>query len=181
MDELKEKFKNIKRELKGAWDIVLEEFGEIRREYGSWDKILSTVNVVFLGILLGLLVFGLLAFVSGRVREAIEDTVRKSVMQRISESREDILGRKTTTKGNVVSTSFTDLFSGVGWINQEETTMYHDKVVTSFSFSPEFSWNRIEKSSVSTGKFFEVEKSGSYKKCAGEFCLLKEGLNLFCS
>lgn len=43
----------------------------------------------------------------------------------------DILG--------LVSASFSDLFSGVGWLDEEKTTMYHDKNATAFLFEPRFS------------------------------------------
>lgn len=43
---------------------------------------------------------------------------------------------------DMVFSSFSDLFSGVGWLNQSETTMYHDKSVTAFTFRPLVRWTK---------------------------------------
>ncbi|MFB6212902.1 MAG: hypothetical protein ABEI53_03780, partial [Candidatus Magasanikbacteria bacterium] len=42
------------------------------------------------------------------------------------------------SKGRILRSSFTDLFSGVGWIDSKKTTMHHDKVMTAFTFKPVF-------------------------------------------
>jgi hypothetical protein len=39
----------------------------------------------------------------------------------------------------LVSASFSDLFSGVGWLDEGATTMYHDRNATAFLFEPRFS------------------------------------------
>lgn len=41
---------------------------------------------------------------------------------------------------NLIAVSFHDLFSGVGWIDQEKTTMYQDRHVTALTFPPRFEW-----------------------------------------
>jgi len=56
---------------------------------------------------------------------------------------EPLIRRKVEIHDQMVDSSFTDLFSGVGWLNQEETTAYHDFVTMGFSFPPEFEWIRI--------------------------------------
>lgn len=44
---------------------------------------------------------------------------------------------------NLVYTSFTDLFSGNGWINSASTTMYQDINETAFMFPPKYTWQPI--------------------------------------
>ncbi|MFB6212690.1 MAG: hypothetical protein ABEI53_02675, partial [Candidatus Magasanikbacteria bacterium] len=56
-------------------------------------------------------------------------------------------------EGRILSSSFTDLFSGVGWINSEKTTMHHDKVMTAFTFKPVFEWSRISNPKVDEKAF----------------------------
>ncbi|MFH0806714.1 MAG: hypothetical protein V1885_03265 [Candidatus Brennerbacteria bacterium] len=38
----------------------------------------------------------------------------------------------------LVSASFSDLFSGVGWLDTGATTMHHDRIATAFLFEPKF-------------------------------------------
>lgn len=67
-----------------------------------------------------------------------------------------------------IDVSFNDLFSGVGWINQDLTTMYQDRTVTAFMFPPRFEWNRG-----GSGVFIDDDPN---RACVGDRCLeLREG------
>lgn len=55
---------------------------------------------------------------------------------------------------NLIYTSFTDLFSGNGWLNTGQTTMYRDNDETAFMFPPKFEW----KPTGSQGTFGTPEK-----------------------
>lgn len=46
----------------------------------------------------------------------------------------------TGTPSDLLYTSFTDLFSGMGWLNSGATTMYRDDNETAFMFPPKFGW-----------------------------------------
>jgi len=47
-----------------------------------------------------------------------------------------------------VFSSFTDLFSGKGWIDVSRTTLRHDYNLTAFSFEPKYKWNEISAQTV---------------------------------
>lgn len=42
----------------------------------------------------------------------------------------------------LIKSSFTDLFSGTGWIVTEKTTLVHDMSATGFSFAPDIMWEK---------------------------------------
>ncbi len=39
--------------------------------------------------------------------------------------------------------SFTELFSGTGWVNQDKTSVYQDQTLSSISFPPDYGWQEI--------------------------------------
>ena len=43
----------------------------------------------------------------------------------------------------LVYLSFTDLFSGFGWVNQASTTLHHDYAATAFTLPPVVSWDAV--------------------------------------
>lgn len=49
---------------------------------------------------------------------------------------------------NLVYTSFTDLFSGNGWLDSGSTTMYRDDNETAFMFPPKYTWTQLSTSDV---------------------------------
>lgn len=70
------------------------------------------------------------------------------------------------TRNNNVSTAgltyagFSDLFSGVGWLDQDKTTMYRDNMTTAFTFPPKYEWNETNPS-FSTRSKLESLTNGS--------------------
>lgn len=77
-----------------------------------------------------------------------------------------------------VPASFSDLFSGVGWLNQESTTMFHERVATAFTFSPKFKWERRYSSSFNEGQLITKKDDGSDERCIRGRCLLQRGRTL---
>ncbi|MEW6617221.1 MAG: hypothetical protein AB1333_02260 [Patescibacteria group bacterium] len=82
---------------------------------------------------------------------------------------------------NLVSSSFTDLFSGVGWLDVSATNMYHDKIVTAFTLEPDFTWQRIQTDEVSQDVFPVVRSKNERadRRCIESSCLEQRGLALF--
>lgn len=78
---------------------------------------------------------------------------------------------------NLIASSFTDLFSGVGWINQNETTFFQDRTTTAFTFPPAFEWQRA--SAATAAGFLEEKADGSTARCLNNFCLVQKNLKLF--
>lgn len=79
---------------------------------------------------------------------------------------------------NLIASSFTDLFSGVGWLDVSKTNMYHDKIATAFTLEPNFTWKQISNQSI-PGDIFIKDQSGNRKRCIDTSCLEKRGVALF--
>lgn len=85
-------------------------------------------------------------------------------------------------EAGLVTASFTDLFSGVGWLNQEETTAYHDRIVTAITFPPRFEWKRIDKLNVPDSDIARIgfrRTDGSDARCIGKECLVQKDGKLY--
>lgn len=80
---------------------------------------------------------------------------------------------------NLISSSFTDLFSGAGWLDVSKTDMYHDKIITAFTLEPNFTWQQVHGANIVSGKFLKKEENGSDRRCIHSSCLEQRGLALF--
>ncbi len=97
---------------------------------------------------------------------------------------EEEKGPVVTTEGgnlvregeNLVVSSFTDLFSGVGWLDQDATTMYHERDLTAFTFPPLFEWGSGTRSGYRPPLTIE---DGTVTSCLGGSCLVKDGTSLY--
>lgn len=87
-------------------------------------------------------------------------------------------GRVSSTPRASVS-SFSDLFSGMGWINTGETTLYHDYNLTAFSFEPKYQWTQILAPSVSPTSFLLLHEEGKEKQCIRNSCFERKEKELF--
>lgn len=79
--------------------------------------------------------------------------------------------------------TFTDVFSGNGWLNTEKTTVYQDFNMTELSFPPKFEWRKVTedelKAPISKYNFFKLEQDSSNKRCLSGKCLVQNGNELF--
>ena len=79
--------------------------------------------------------------------------------------------------------SFTDLFSGTGWLNASNTTLYQDFAMTTLSYPPKFEWEKLADEEAKKLKekilFVRLEEDGTDKRCTGSQCLIQKGLELF--
>jgi len=76
----------------------------------------------------------------------------------------------------LVSSSFSDLFSGVAWLNQEKTSLYQDWAATALIFQPNVVW---EKATFSNMDGFRFRKDdGSDVLCLSAGCLSQRGNTL---
>lgn len=77
---------------------------------------------------------------------------------------------------NLVASSFSDLFSGVAWLNQNKTTLYHDWAATALTFEPNVVW---EKATFPNADRFRVRREdGSDVLCLPAGCLKQMGNTL---
>lgn len=90
---------------------------------------------VFAGIAFLVLFLLLLGrdFLMSRVYRAIRDEIPKQTARVVPSLVEEI------DEEQLLSSSFTDLFSGTGWIDTQATTMYHDRVASAFMWTPNIS------------------------------------------
>ena len=73
---------------------------------------------------------------------------------------------------SLTPSSFSDLFSGTGWIDEEKTTLYHDLMATAFSFRPVTEWVRQE-------SIMSYEEKNKDSECIKQNCLSVNGAALF--
>ncbi|TSA45916.1 hypothetical protein D4R51_01020, partial [bacterium] len=74
----------------------------------------------------------------------------------------------------LIYAGYTDLFSGVGGLNQSETTMHRDNVTTAFMFPPSLEWSEKSGSSVAPD-FLSACIGGSTALTTGGSCLSAKG------
>lgn len=65
----------------------------------------------------------------------------------------------------LISSSFTDLFSGPGWLDQGRTTMYLDRLTTAFTFPPKYSWQKSNLSTSQVDRFVKLDSQGADTRC----------------
>lgn len=133
-------------------------------------KEINRKNVFLFGIIAVALVLLILVFVkSFSIKPTVQENsekLAKNTLKNGENISKDIISSVSGQKTN--SSSFTDLFSGTGWIDQEKTTLYHDQNITSFIFPPKYKWR---KSNLSDFTFNH--------RCLGSFCLVEKGFKLF--
>ena len=155
-------------------------------------RILSGV-VVFVVLLILLTVFyftGVFTFSNSRELESTPAYVPAMPTNPISEEKPtSVLPVSPTTEESpnisvsptpsigLNHSSFSDTFSGTGWINEGATTMYQDKSATAFMFPPKFDWARAD--NANQNNFVERKEDGGDTRCLGNKCLIQRGLNIF--
>jgi|GEM_PF-1536588 len=92
--------------------------------------------------------------------------------------KQDEISPETLLPENLVASSFTDLFSGVGWLDVSKTNMYHDRITTAFTLEPNFTWKQISHQSI-PGDIFIKDQNNNRRRCINASCLEKRGVALF--
>ncbi len=135
----------------------------------------KTINLGILSSFLMILLFFLVVWGIGWVRKVIDERLRQNLTVEFQNNAKGLsiprytgkenpipeppkmeeptsTPKETIGRGGGINTagltyaSFSDLFSGVGWLNQEKTTMYRDNVVTAFIFPPKYEWKETNPS-----------------------------------
>ncbi|MBN2198094.1 hypothetical protein JW698_02825 [Candidatus Wolfebacteria bacterium] len=96
----------------------------------------------------------------------------------------DIMEAEIVFEKGFLTSTFEDLFSGNGWINQEQTTAYQDFNATAFIFPPKIEWKKINNTEeirkLKSENFIEKESDGSLISCLSNgSCLIKKDLEVF--
>lgn len=86
----------------------------------------------------------------------------------------------------LIQSSFTDLFSGVGWLDETNTNLYQDKRETAFVLPPALSWKKLVLNEVEGLDSYQIpadgwaerESSGRYSRCIGGQCLAERNSQL---
>lgn len=78
--------------------------------------------------------------------------------------------------GPLILSSFSDLFSGTGWLDEVKTTLYQDEMVTALTFPPRFEMEPIGTAEV---EFRERRVDGSDMLCIWNDCLVERNGALF--
>lgn len=121
-------------------------------------------------------------FVPGSVVPAVPSVPQETQQPTEQQSFFHILqGGKPTDTGALVPSSFSDLFSGVAWLDQVKTTLYNDRAMTSLIFPPDVTWEKA--SFPDDGNFISPAADGSETRCVGStsspqvgsVCLKKQG------
>ncbi|MFH1192830.1 MAG: hypothetical protein V1656_00730, partial [Candidatus Jorgensenbacteria bacterium] len=122
------------------------------------------IGVAFVAALLTVGVIALVWWGLGVARQFVEERIQHALVSRVVGDVSPVSDTDVSDRGapvpvvprpepaegpppaavppGLVSGSISDLFSGVGWVNQEKTTMFHDRSATAFLFPPVFAWEK---------------------------------------
>lgn len=92
---------------------------------------------VFLAVFFG--VIGLRSFLDETIANRLTDSIAIPFSTSTGEAAS--FGEQLPEEPGLVYLSFTDLFSGFGWVNQASTTLFHDYAATAFTLPPAVSWD----------------------------------------
>ncbi len=151
-------------------------------------RIFQLIWIVFAAVVLLVGVSVLSSWLGEKLRSGFEEFIGRQFIDRITPEDGQEIGvrihpsEKDFKEAGLVSASFTDLFSGVGWLDQSKTTAYHDRVVTAFTFPPRFEWRRISELNVPESEIMRVgirRADGSDLRCIGGECLVQKNEKLY--
>lgn len=77
------------------------------------------------------------------------------------------------------ASSFTDLFSGAGWIDVEKTTMHQNLVSMAFTFPPVFIWETVTTEADGDNFKFRELRENEDEACIKNKCLVQIQNNIF--
>jgi len=78
----------------------------------------------------------------------------------------------------LTQSSFTDLFSGVGWLDETKTDLYQDKRETAFILPPALTSQKLDSHQIPAGGWAERGVNGEYSRCIGGRCLTERNSEL---
>src|SRR3989344_6503415 len=130
--------------------------GKIWSFFKKRKKIFTGAGAVFIFALLALAIFGVLYGASKSAKDGVQPS-----------------------EEGLTNSSFTDLFSGVGWLDESLTDLYRDDVTTAFTFRPVFEWKKTEPANPPAVKYTERGADGSLRLCIFNRCLTQKNLNLY--
>lgn len=179
-------------DLKSTTKKVLKDFWEHHKHPKKVDRWVSKLNSVLVILIIGMIILGAFWQLGGMVRDSIEEFIQDRFISKLINVQDLIYetgnaevgvrispGTSIDSNGDSIFSSFSDLFSGVGWIDQGKTTFYHDKTTTALLFPPKFDWKKVSESKVDESKFIEKRNDGSDRRCIKSECLIQKNNNLF--
>jgi hypothetical protein len=142
------------------------------------------VTLVVAAVLVGMRTVGFL-------RAWIEDNIRTTLFTRLqsSEKRVDALTESSSPVvpppaeskdifADFTQSSFSDLFSGVGWLDETQTDLYQDKRLTAFVLPPVIVPQKIASYQPPAAGWPERGAAGEYSRCLGGRCLTEQNSRL---
>src|SRR6056297_2963906 len=160
--------------LKDLFKKIKKSFKKIEKKDFSFLKVVFSVLVAL--ILFGLLVLAVVwgvRLIRGELKSFIRDKLVSEIViereyeegpkvEHVPEEEEEAEveeEEESSSGGSVrerdwIGSSFTDLFSGRGWLDMSKTNMNRDSVTTAFTFPPQFSWRKAGALGVSSSQKF---------------------------
>lgn len=89
---------------------------------------------------IALLLFLAIIFMRGIFHDVFQNALKERQFENVERIAPTVAVR--VENENLLASSFTDIFSGTGWINEGETTLYRDNVTQAFSWKPVVFWAR---------------------------------------
>jgi len=158
----------------------------LKSKEGKRISIVLTRVLAILGVIALLVVFLLfIRWAVGQIRIGIDLFMREQFISRFESQDGAPVGTRLDPEirdASLVYSSFSDSFSGVGWLNQEETNVYQDRVVTAMTFPPRFEWRRVSRLNVPEDVVLRVgsrRSDGSVLRCLDGRCLVQKGEDIF--
>ncbi len=163
----------------------LENWGKKRLRFGK--NALSGLGVTFITIIGVLGLFALVWFGA----EALQQFISSSIIARLAQDLRNVqlssgapaspgiqniissAGQAPATgpaEAGLTHASFSDTFSGEGWINTDATTMHRDNNVTAYVLPPKYEWTEAAAS-----EFNSPGELNSNSACIGSNCLAVVG------
>ncbi|HMB17361.1 MAG TPA: hypothetical protein VKO61_00405 [Candidatus Paceibacterota bacterium] len=193
--------------LKDLFKKIKKSFKKIEKKDFSFLKMVFSVLVAL--ILFGLLVLAVVwgvRLIRGELKSFIRDKLVSEIViereyeegpkvehvpeeeeeEEVEEEEEEIEEEESSPGGSVrerdwIGSSFTDLFSGRGWLDMSKTNMNRDSVTTAFTFPPQFSWRKAGALGVSSSQKFKsgTAQGEGFISCIDNRCLVKDGFSLY--
>lgn len=122
----------------------------------SWT--LTGLGAALIGVVLTLGIFVLILLAAGEIRNWLEKFIAKNFISQnyavVPLPEPFKSGGFADEGGDLTYLSFTDLFSGFGWLDKSKTTMYHDYSASAFYLPPVLEWKKTSTAGILETKPF---------------------------